>query len=334
MERCVLNLTYCSAIDQIKTYLPANCGVVVLIDASIQKNYGKYFPYPQIPVKSSEENKSFKTIEKLTLKLLNLGADRSTFILAVGGGILSDLAGFLASIYMRGVKFGYVPTTLLAQVDAAIGGKTAVNVSGYKNILGVINQPQFTIFCPGFLESLPEKELKAGVAELIKTFIIADRKSYFSAVEKIAKNGYVVSDLWPFIQGASRIKANIVESDPYEHGERILLNLGHTFAHALEKTVKLSHGEAVSVGIVLAAKLSVKLGILSNEEKIIIESDLKRIGLSTTSPVPLKTLSEAIIRDKKRNKDSIRFVIIEKIGKASTYPLEINKLEDYLNDLS
>ncbi|MEN6619570.1 MAG: 3-dehydroquinate synthase family protein [Rikenellaceae bacterium] len=334
MESCVLKLTYCSTIDQIKIYLPANCGIVVFIDASIQKSYGKYFPYPQIPVKTSEENKSFKTIEELTLKLLDMGAERSTFLLAVGGGILSDLTGFLASIYMRGVKFGYVPTTLLSQVDAAIGGKTAVNVLGYKNILGVINQPQFTIFCPEFLESLPEKELKAGVAELLKTFILADRESYFSVIGQITEKGYDIEALWPFIQRASKIKADIVESDPYENGARSVLNLGHTFAHALEKVAEISHGEAVSIGIVLAAKLSVNLGILKNKEKNTIESDFKRIGLSTTSPVPHASLVEAIIRDKKRNRDSIRFIIIEKIGKASTYPLEINKLEDYLNDLS
>lgn len=334
MESIVLKLTYCSKISQITTYLPANCGIVVIIDASIQDRYGKYFPYPQIAVETSEENKSFRTIEELTLKLLDMGAERSTFILAVGGGILSDLTGFLASIYMRGVKFGYVPTTLLAQVDAAIGGKTAVNVLGYKNILGVVNQPQFTIFCPEFLESLPEKELKAGVAELLKTFILADRENYFNVIGQIRENGYNISSLWPFIQKASRIKAGIVESDPYENGARRVLNLGHTFAHALEKMTKISHGEAVSIGIVLAAKLSVNLGILKEEEKARIESDFVEIGLSTKSPVPPVNLVDAIIRDKKRSQDSIKFIIIEKIGKATTYPLAINKLEDYLNDLS
>ncbi|MFA6335189.1 MAG: 3-dehydroquinate synthase family protein [Bacteroidales bacterium] len=334
MESCVLNFIYCPATNQIKAYIPEEYSVVVVIDAAIQNMYGKYFPYPQIPVVASEEKKSFQTLEDLTIKLLDMGADRSTFILAVGGGIISDLTGLLASLYMRGVKFGYVPTTLLAQVDAAIGGKTAVNVAGYKNILGVINQPQFTIFCPEFLESLPEKELKDGAAELLKTFILADRQSYFSAVDKIVECGFGIDSLWPFIQKASKIKAGIVESDPYENGERRVLNLGHTFAHALEKTTKISHGEAVSVGIILAAKLSVNLGILKVEEKNRIESDFKKIGLTAVSPVPPASLAESIIRDKKRSQDFIRFILIEKIGKASAYPLEINKLEEYLNDLS
>lgn len=334
MESCVLNFIYCPATNQIKAYIPKDYMVVVVIDAAIQSIYGKYFPYPQIPVVASEENKSFKTIEEITIKLLDLGADRSVFILAVGGGIISDLTGLLASLYMRGVKFGYVPTTLLAQVDAAIGGKTAVNVTGYKNILGVINQPQFTIFCPEFLASLPEKELKDGVAELLKTFILADEESYYKAIGKITECGFSIPALWPFIQKASQIKAGIVESDPYEHGERRILNLGHTFAHALEKTSKISHGEAVSIGIVLAAKLSVNLGILKMEEKDRIEHDFNRIGLNTVSPVPPSSLVGPMVRDKKKSHDSICFIIMEKIGKASAYPLKINKLEEYLNDLS
>jgi len=235
---------------------------------------------------------------------------------------------------MRGVRFGYVPTTLLAQVDAAIGGKTAVNVMGYKNILGVINQPEFTIFCPEFLKSLPEKEIRAGVSELLKAFILADRDGYFNAIDTILEKGLNIEALWPFVQKAIAIKAEIVKTDPYEKGKRKILNLGHTFAHGLEKVTKISHGEAVSIGIVLAAKLSVNLGCLQLSEQIQIESDFKRIGLATESPVPPITLFESIIRDKKRSSNSVNFILIENIGKASAYPLEINKLEEYLNDLS
>lgn len=334
MENCVLNLTYCTAINQINAYLPKDCNVVVIIDASIQNSFGKYFPYPQIAVKASEKSKSFKTIEEIAIKLLDLGADRSVFILSVGGGILSDMTGFLASVYMRGVRFGYVPTTLLAQVDAAVGGKTAVNVRGYKNILGVINQPEFTLFCPDFLESLPEKELKAGVAEMLKTFILADRESYFKAIELIKEKGLDIKGLWPFIQRATQIKAEIVQEDPFEKGKRKLLNLGHTFAHALEKNIKISHGQAVSIGIVLAAKLSVKLGLLKEEDRSRIESDFLKIGLETSSPLPVSSLIDSIVRDKKRSHDKIVFIIIKEIGKADTYPLQIKKLEEYLNDLS
>lgn len=334
MESSVLKFIYCTSTNQIKTHIPQESFVVVVIDSAIMEMYGKFFPYPQIPIVATEENKTIKTIEEITIKLLELGADRSTFILAVGGGIISDITGLAASLYMRGVSFGYVPTTLLAQVDAAIGGKTAVNVAGYKNILGVINQPRFTIFCPEFLLSLSEKEMKEGVAELLKTFILGDCESYYNAVEMITECGYSIPDLWPFIQKASKIKAAIVESDPYENGERRILNLGHTFAHALEKTTKISHGEAVSIGIVLAAKLSVNLGILSIAERDQIESDLKKIGLATVSPVPPVLLANAITCDKKKSQDSIRFIVMEKIGKASAYPLKINKLEEYLNDLS
>ena len=204
----------------------------------------------------------------------------------------------------------------------------------YKNILGVINQPEFTIFCPEFLESLPEKEIKAGVSELLKAFILSDRENYFDAIETISEKGLTIDALWPFVKKATKIKAEIVESDPYEKGLRNVLNLGHTFAHGLEKISKISHGEAVSIGIVLAAKLSVNLGYLQVKEQVQIESDFKRIGLATVSPVPVVLLFDSIIRDKKRSQNSISFILIENIGKASAYPLEINKLEEYLNDLS
>lgn len=334
MEKCALNLNYCADINCIESFIPKDCRVVTIIDADIEERYGKYFPVPRISVVASEENKSLQNVGKISAQLLEMGADRGTFLLAVGGGIISDLTGFIGSVYMRGIKFAYVPTTLLAQADAAIGGKTAVNLGGYKNILGVINQPVYTLFCPDFLNTLPEKEMLAGTSELLKTFILADRENYFNCLGEIRARGLNARTLWPYIKRCSSIKASIVEQDPYDNGIRKTLNLGHTFAHALEKSTSIHHGEAVSIGIVLAAKLSVKLGLLNHDEATTIESDFKDTGLSVKSPVNISSLLEIMCKDKKRSGDSIDFILLESIGKAIIFTIKIKDLEGLLNDLS
>jgi len=334
MDKCALNLNYCTDLNCIDSYIPKDYRVITIIDAGITQRYGRFFPTPQISVDAFEENKSISSVEKIALQLLDMEADRSTFLLAVGGGIISDLTGFIGSVYMRGIKFAYVPTTLLAQVDAAIGGKTAVNLAGYKNILGVVNQPQFTLFCPEFLNTLPFKEMLAGTSELLKTFILADRENYFNCIGEIRVHGLNSKVLWPYIQKCASIKASIVEQDPYDNGIRKTLNLGHTFAHAFEKYSKIHHGEAVSIGIILAAKLSVKLGLLSIDEAITIESDFKDMGLTVVPPVEITALADIMCHDKKRSGDSIDFILLEKIGKAIIYSIKVKDLEGMLNDLS
>lgn len=334
MENCALNLNYCAGINCIESFIPKDCRVITIIDANIAERYGKYFPQPQISVVASEENKSLQNVERLSLQLLDMGADRSSFLLAVGGGIISDLTGFIGSVYMRGIKFAYVPTTLLAQADAAIGGKTAVNLGGYKNILGVVNQPAYTLFCPDFLDTLPAKEMLAGTSELLKTFLLNDRENYFNCLGEIRAHGLNARTLWPYIKKCSAIKASIVEQDPYDNGIRKTLNLGHTFAHALEKLTGIHHGEAVSIGIVLAAKLSVKTGLLNHDEAITIESDFRDLGLAVKSPVKISELAEIMCKDKKRSGDSIDFILLERIGKAMIFTIKVKDLEGLINDLS
>lgn len=334
MERCVLNLNYCADIDCIDSFIPRDCLVVTIIDAKIAEIYGKYFPTPQIRVVASENNKSLQSVESISLQLLEMGVDRSSFLLAVGGGVISDLVGFIGSIYMRGIKFAYVPTTLLAQVDAAIGGKTAVNLSGFKNILGVVNQPAFTLICPEFLNSLPKNEMLAGLSEMLKTFIIADRDNYFNFLGEVRSRQLEAKILWPFIKKCSSIKASIVEQDPFDNGVRKLLNLGHTFAHALEKITQLHHGEAVSIGIILASKLSVKLSLLQSDEELTIESDFKDLGLPVASPVKLSSLTDVMLKDKKKTGGNLDLILIESIGKAIIYSINVKDLEGLLNDLS
>lgn len=334
MENCVPNLIHCNSIAEVISYLPKNCRIITIIDPVVDKLYGDCFPLTKISVEASEKNKCISKVEELTLELLNLEADRETFLLGVGGGIITDLTGFLASIYMRGVRFGFIPTTLLSQVDASIGGKNGVNVQGFKNIAGVFRKPEVILICKDFLKSLPEKEIKGGLSELLKTFLISDRESFLAVTDLIEKSGYDTQKLSEWIDKASQIKFSITERDPFDHGERELLNLGHTFAHAIEKVSGISHGEAVPIGINIAVLISEKTGLLRSEEGDVIRKGLKKCGLEINSPVPLSSLVSAILRDKKRNRDKVRLVLLESAGKALSYPLDINKLGKYLYDLS
>ena len=353
-----VNLLSCFSPEEILPLLSKERNVIIIIDSKVKALYGNQFPYPQIELDASEKNKSLAQVEKLAQELLEKEADRDTFLLAVGGGITTDIAGFTASVYFRGIRFAFVPTTLLAQVDASIGGKNGVNSNAFKNVIGTINQPEFTIMCSVFLKTLPIEDFKGGIAEMLKAFIIADRESYFKAVEILkrakerenkdsqeretleskAKESQdkieTLTEIYPFVLKAASIKAAIVERDMYESNERKLLNLGHTFAHAIEKESGIPHGQAVSAGIVLAAKLSLKLSFLKQEETQIIESDFKTLGLNTESPVPISSLIHAMCKDKKRQGDTITFILIEEIGKCLMHPISIAKLEDTLYDLS
>ncbi|MDO4367615.1 MAG: 3-dehydroquinate synthase family protein [Bacteroidales bacterium] len=255
-----------------------------------------------IDIFTGENNKTMFTIEKLVGRLMERGADRNCFIVGVGGGITTDIVGFTASIYKRGVDFGFIPTTLLAQTDASIGGKNGVNFNGYKNILGVINQPKWIGITPEVLRSLHPREFRAGIAEMLKTFIIYDKESYnravsyFSTINNIVKESGSIIDpstgkifneeeLTALIKICAGHKLAVVEKDEFETGERRVLNLGHTFAHAIEKEFnypdngfpEIMHGEAVALGVIMASKLA---GNSSFTEKI--TEDYRNCGFPTT----------------------------------------------------
>lgn len=339
MENSVKLLT-CFSPDEILSLLSRERHVVVIIDSKVKQLYGNYFPYPQIEIDATENNKTLENLSLIADKLMDAGTDRDSFILAVGGGITTDIVGFAASVFYRGVRFGFVPTTLLAQVDASIGGKNGVNSNGYKNILGTITQPQFTLLCPAFLETLPMEEFLGGASEMLKTFVIGDRDSFFKStalLNGISKRKLQKADvdaIAPYAQKAASIKAAIVERDMYEKGERKQLNLGHTFAHALEKKTGMPHGQAVAIGICMAARLSVKLSLLDDAEAKTIENSFKSTGLETHSPVPASELAKAMIMDKKKSGDTISFILIERIGKCITHPVNIDALEGVIYDLS
>ena len=274
---------------------------------------------PVLWVHACEQEKTLETLERLTARLLELQADRDTMLIGVGGGIVTDLTGFLAAIYKRGVKFGFVPTTLLAQVDAAIGGKNGVNFDRYKNMLGSFRQPEFVYIDTDFLQTLPRRELLCGAAEMLKTFILADERAYEEAVACL-RGPHPERIPTHLVRRAGEIKCSFVEQDPEDHGVRQLLNLGHTFGHAIEKCCNgIEHGEAVAIGIVMASEMAVAKGLLAQEEADRIRADFRAVGLPVEPPVPEAELRSAMLQDKKRTGGTLRYVLPERIGKATIW---------------
>ena len=283
-------------------------------------------------LETSEEGKTLETVQSLERWLLQGDASRGALLLAVGGGITTDLVGFAAAIYKRGIRYANVPTTLLAQVDAAIGGKTGVNLDGYKNMLGAFRMPEFTVLEAAFLRTLPAREFRCGLAELLKTFLLGDGAAYGALVSslKSAKNrdeegkmGLSSLKMPQFeddIRRAAAIKARIVAEDPEEHGVRAKLNLGHTFGHAIEHEARLhgadiTHGEAVAMGIVLAAELSERLGVAQKGLSTQLKADFSRLGLPVDCPYPVEDLAEALRKDKKAVAGGkVKFVLLRAPG--------------------
>ena len=272
-------------------------------------------------LETSEEGKTLETVQALERWLLQEDASRGALLLAVGGGITTDLVGFAAAIYKRGIRYANVPTTLLAQVDAAIGGKTGVNLDGYKNMLGAFRMPEFTVLEAAFLRTLPVREFRCGLAELLKTFLLGDGAAYGALVSslKSAQNNDE-RGIEDDIRRAAAIKARIVAEDPEEHGVRAKLNLGHTFGHAIEHEARLhgadiTHGEAVAMGIVLAAELSERLGVAQKGMSAQLKADFSRLGLPVDCPYPVEDLVEALRKDKKAVAGGkVKFVLLRAPG--------------------
>ena len=311
----------------------------------------------------SEENKSMSTVLEICKWLMDNDAGRNALLLAIGGGITTDMSGFAASIYKRGIRFAYVPTTFLSQVDAAIGGKTGVNFQNYKNILGVIRQPEFTYICPEVLGTLPYRDFLSGAAELLKTFIIDNAgNNYEKAVEVLSEIHESIdrkqaislhlAEIEELAAAAARIKAGIVERDEFECGERRKLNLGHTFAHAIESVSMsrhncaesgISHGEAVAMGMIMAAKASERYYNPAPENSMRPENiagqkdtegeslssrlarDFSRCGLPTECPFPPESLSGAMKKDKKAENGIVHFVLIRAIGDVRIVDLPVER---------
>lgn len=280
-----------------------------------------------IIVDAGEATKSFSGLEKLSHSLLATGVDRGGLVIALGGGVVGDLTGFAAAIIKRGIAFAQIPTTLLAQVDSSVGGKTAINTPEGKNLVGVFHQPRVVIADTDVLKTLPKRELLAGYAEVVKYGALGDRVffEWLEANGAMALSGETGA-MTHAVAHSCRMKAAIVTRDERETGERALLNLGHTFGHALEAETdfsdRLLHGEGVAIGMSLAFQLSVALGLCSGQDSERFRRHLKSVGLpSSIADIPgprpsVDALLAHMRHDKKAKDGKINFVLLRGIGEA------------------
>jgi len=322
-------------LGNLSKYLP-EANPIIITDKNVWQLYKNDFPDTEIiKIGTGEKIKNLDTVKSIYQRLVEIGADRSSYIVGIGGGIVCDIAGFIASTYMRGIRFGFVSSTLLSQVDASTGGKNGVNFHGYKNMIGVFNQPEFVICDQNLLGTLPKDEISCGFAEIVKHAVIKD-KEMFEYLEENYKSALQLEAqvIESLIYKSVLIKTEIVNKDETERGERRKLNFGHTFGHAIEKTSKLPHGKSISIGMVLASRLSEKKGFLAEMDVSRIRSLLDNLNLPTCLKVDKGKILKAIMADKKKEGDHIYFVLIKGIGKAFVDTILTSDIEYIYKDLN
>lgn len=306
--------------------------IFIITDENVAGYYRSKFPAcPVYEVTPGETSKELLALSDIYYWLLDQGADRSSFILAIGGGVVCDVAGFVASTFMRGIRFGFVATTLLAQVDASVGGKNGVNLGGYKNIVGTFTQPEFVICDADFLHTLPDTELRNGLSEIIKHALIRDEEKFrFLESQRDLVMARDKSAIDYLVSRSVEIKAAIVQADEREHGERKLLNFGHTWGHAIEKVKRIPHGQAVSIGMVFEAGMSVKMGLLNEGQKSQIIKVLIDYGLPVFAEIDSEVIIEAMLKDKKKIGKSIHFVLLNGIGKGVVKEIAADEIRNHI----
>jgi 3-dehydroquinate synthase len=306
---------------QLASLLPPDRAVFVVSTEDVWRNQGKALGAGWEPIflPGGEESKRLAPLEAAAEELVRRGADRSSVIVGFGGGIVTDMAGFLAAIFMRGIPVIQIPTTLLAQVDAGVGGKTGVNLRSGKNLIGSFHQPLFVLIDPAALDTLPEREYRAGLQEIVKCGVIRDPDLFRVLAERsddvLARNPQVLDRI---IADSVRIKAEVVSVDEREGGLRRILNFGHTFGHALEAETGYSgflHGEAVGFGMCAAAHLAVTLGKLTRQEATIITETVRRYGpFPSFTGIRAENMLARLVHDKKTVRGRVHFVLPVRIG--------------------
>ncbi len=308
---------------------------ILLVDENVDKHYADQLQgWKKLVVPDGEEHKNMEVMEQIIDGLIELEADRKTMLVGIGGGMLTDITGFAASIYMRGIPFGFVPTTLLAQVDASIGGKNGVSHGMHKNMLGTIRQPEFILFDYALPLTMPESEWCNGFAEIIKYACIYDA-SLFAYLEENKEKALAqdVSVLQYLVERSVDIKTKFVLEDEFESGVRRWLNFGHTLGHAVEKLENIAHGKAVAIGMVAAAKISEKIIKLPSEQTNRLIRLINDYHLPVTMTSDRNEVFNIFRLDKKRERDSIHFVLLTEIGKATTQPIPLDELKQILQEL-
>lgn len=319
-------------LSNVQAYLPQGTEPVIITDETLYALYKDQFPKGRVlTIGTGEKIKTLATVETLIRKLINLGCDRSSFILGIGGGIVCDITGFVASVFLRGVRFGFVSTSLLSQVDASVGGKNGVNLDAYKNMVGVFSQPEFVICDIDMLQTLPQKEVSNGLAEIAKHGMIKD----LSLLAFLEANAQKALDLdrktiFRLVADSVGIKAAVVAADEREAGERRKLNFGHTIGHAIERLEQAGHGRAVAAGMAAAARFSRCKGYLGPEDVARIDALLLNLKLPVSTEFPAGEIINAAARDKKKQGTDLYFVFLEALGRARVEKIRYAELNDFI----
>ncbi len=292
----------------------------------------KFTGWKTIVIEPGEQFKQQAAVDYIFDQLIAFEADRKTFIVGVGGGVVTDIAGYAASVYMRGLKFAFVPTTILSMVDASIGGKNGVDVGVYKNLVGLIRQPEFLLFDFSLLQSLPQQHWVNGFAEIIKHACIKDNL-LFELLENETLENFQLDEkkLSNLVKKNVAIKTAVVVQDEFEQGDRRLLNFGHTIGHAIENNYQLLHGHAISIGMMAACSLSVTLNQFSILDKDRVARLIEKYQLPIHQKTDWKKIWEILKMDKKRAGKEMNFVLLNKIGEAIVYPIPMEQLQDLIN---
>lgn len=321
-------------LKNLKNYLPP-AQTIIITDENIKTHYGKAFPdVPVITIGTGEKIKTLATVEMILKKLIHHACDRSSFIVGIGGGIVCDITGFVASTFLRGVKFGFVSTSLLSQVDASVGGKNGVNLDSYKNMVGVFSQPEFVICDTALLNTLPENEISNGLAEIVKHALISDAEMFeFLEQNKQKALSLDHETIFRLVATSVGIKSRVVQQDEKESGERRNLNFGHTIGHAIEKIEKAGHGRAVSMGMVAAARFSQERDLIPGKTVSRIISLLNDLNLPTTLDYPAKEIISAVGKDKKKQGTDLYYIFLEQIGRARVEKISFDEMNAFITSV-
>lgn len=322
-----------ASFDYLEKLVKPDNAVVITDENIFSANKKKFTNWRTIVLQPGEAFKIQATVDSIIEQLIELGADRKTTLIGVGGGVVTDITGYVAGIYMRGLSFGFVPTTILAMVDASIGGKNGIDVGIYKNMVGMIRQPSFLLYDYSLLKSLPKEEWINGFAEIIKHAAIKDA-AMFRLLEqhKITAFQKDRSLLDQLIRKNALLKSKVVQEDEFEQGDRKLLNFGHTLGHAIENSYELSHGQAVALGMVVAAGISAVYTGYGETERLV--KLIKQYGLPAFAGFDPAKAMEVMQSDKKRVRNLIHYVLLQKTGKAVIMPLTAEQIEPIVKKLS
>jgi 3-dehydroquinate synthase len=324
-SRQTTNFYFNTAFSGIKN-LSSQTATVLITDENVFAAHKKLFKgWNTIVLNGGEEYKVQATVDSIVQRLLDMKADRTWTLIGVGGGVITDMTGYVASIFLRGVTFGFVPTTLLGMVDAAIGGKNGIDVGLFKNMVGTINQPSFLLYDVSLLKTLPDSEWYNGFAEIIKHAAIMDA----AMVKELERRSVLFfqknkNSLQALVQRNVLLKAKVVKEDEFEKGRRRLLNFGHTLGHALEKQYELMHGEAVAIGMAFAAKLSADLLAFKGADRF--AKLIEQYHLPVSIQYDKEKAFHLLVSDKKREGEQVNFILLERLGKAVSKKISLPEI--------